>query len=115
MAGSRFVVRIMSEKSKELPTLIKKLRDLLPDCQVSVDRDKPNPTKKDRLEDAQSSFDDAKSTVEELKDELQEWHDNLPEQFQDGDKGSAIQDAVASLDDLISNMESCDFDAVEFP
>ncbi len=115
MAGSRFVVRIMSEKSKELPTLIKKLRDLLPDCQVSVDRDKPNPTKKDRLEEAQSSFEDSKSIVEELKDEMQEWHDNLPEAFQEGEKGSAIEDAVAALEDLISNMENCDFDVVEFP
>ncbi len=115
MAGSRFVVRIMSEKSKELPTLLKKMRELLPDCQVSVDRDKPNPTKRDRFEEAQSSFEDAKSAVEGLKDELQEWHDNLPEAFQEGEKGSAIEDAVAGLEDLISNMESCDFDAVEFP
>jgi hypothetical protein len=40
---------------------------------------------------------DAYSEAQSLRDELQEWYDNLPESFQNGDKGSALQDAVDAL------------------
>ena len=35
-----------------------------------------------------------------LREELQEWYDNLPEQFQDGDKGCELQDAISLLEDI---------------
>lgn len=38
------------------------------------------------------------SEMESIKDELQEWYDNLPENFQNGDKGSQIQEAVDTLE-----------------
>ena len=38
------------------------------------------------------------SAIEELKDELQNWYDNLPENFQNGDKGSALQDSISNLE-----------------
>lgn len=38
------------------------------------------------------------SQIEELKDELQSWYDNLPENFQNGDKGSQLQEAIDALE-----------------
>ncbi|MGE0294727.1 MAG: hypothetical protein AB7P97_20440 [Hyphomonadaceae bacterium] len=35
----------------------------------------------------------------QLRDELQEWYDNLPENFQSGDKGDQLQEAIGELDD----------------
>jgi len=36
--------------------------------------------------------------IEELKDEIQSWYDNLPENFQNGDKGSQLQEAIDALE-----------------
>jgi hypothetical protein len=57
------------------------------------------------------------TAVEELKDECQEWYDNLPENFQNGDKGSTLQEAVNALENIESNLDSAgsDCDSVEFP
>lgn len=64
------------------------------------------------LSDAASS---AQSDTEELRDELQEWYDNLPENFQNGDKGSQLQEAIGYLDDAANSMEEPDLDADEMP
>lgn len=47
---------------------------------------------------------DAFDIFEELNDELQNWYDNLPENFQNGDKGSQIQEAT----DVLSNLSTPD-------
>lgn len=69
-----------------------------------------------RLDAAYALVGDAATQVEELKDELQSWYDNLPENFQQGDKGEALQTAIdqlesiqQSFDDLASNQECVDF------
>jgi len=49
---------------------------------------------------AGSLISDAYSELECLKDELQDWYDNLPPQFQDGDKGSILQDSISSLENF---------------
>lgn len=36
--------------------------------------------------------------AEAIKDELQGWYDNLPENFQNGDKGDELQNAVSELE-----------------
>lgn len=58
---------------------------------------------------------DAKSAVEELKDELQEWYDNLPENFQNGEKGEALQSAIDEIDGAsIDNLSTPEMsDAIE--
>lgn len=38
------------------------------------------------------------SEIESIKDELQEWYDNLPENFQNGSKGEALQEAISALE-----------------
>lgn len=43
---------------------------------------------------------DAFSDLESLKDEMQEWYDNLPDNFQDGDKGSEIQETIDALENI---------------
>jgi hypothetical protein len=42
----------------------------------------------------------AEGEAESLKDELQEWFDNLPENFQQGDKGSQLEEAVSALESV---------------
>lgn len=41
---------------------------------------------------------EAYSEFSTLRDELQEWYDNLPENFQNGDKGSEVQEAIDQLE-----------------
>lgn len=38
------------------------------------------------------------SEIESIKDELREWYDNLPENFQNGSKGEALQEAISALE-----------------
>lgn len=69
-----------------------------------------------RLGEAESQISEAKSTAEELKDECQEWYDNLPENFQNGDKGSQLQECIDALDSLIQNLEEAEGNcSVDFP
>jgi hypothetical protein len=44
----------------------------------------------------------AVSDLSTLRDELQEWFDNLPENFQNGDKGSQLEEAIGELDEADS-------------
>jgi hypothetical protein len=47
-----------------------------------------------------SLMDDAFSEFESLKEELESWYENLPEQFQQGDKGNMIEEAMNTLDQI---------------
>jgi len=59
--------------------------------------------------------------LEYLKDELQEWFDNLPENFQQGDKGSQLEEAISNLEyiseldipDEISSTETVHYPALK--
>lgn len=69
-----------------------------------------------RLSEAEGEISNAKSTAEELRDECQEWYDNLPENFQNGDKGSQLQEAIDALESLIQSLEDAEGNcSVEFP
>jgi hypothetical protein len=39
------------------------------------------------------------SELSQLRDELQDWYDNLPENFQSGEKGSQLEEAIGELDE----------------
>lgn len=41
--------------------------------------------------------------LETLRDEEQDYFDNMPESFQAGDKGTAADNAVTSLDDALNS------------
>jgi hypothetical protein len=54
--------------------------------------------------------------LEELKDELEEWYSNLPDNFQNGDKGDMLQEAIVELDGAIECVEeasNCELDERE--
>lgn len=51
------------------------------------------------------AIEEALSIAEELRDELQDWYDNLPESFQNGDKGSELQEAIDQMEEAISALE----------
>lgn len=93
----------------------KHIKDKYPNAYISVERKEPAESRADRLNEAESLTQDAKSIVEELRDELQEWHDNLPDNFQQGDKGSQLEDAVQELETIIDALDGIDFGSVSFP
>lgn len=69
-----------------------------------------------RLGEAEGMISNAKGVAEELRDECQEWYDNLPENFQDGDKGSQLQECIDTLDSLIQSLEEAEGNCgAEFP
>ena len=45
----------------------------------------------------QGLIEDAYGEFSSLAEELQDWYDNLPEQFQDGEKGEQLQEAIDQL------------------
>lgn len=82
---------------------------------VQVTDNTPPKSRTDRYSAAQSQVSNAKSDAEGLKDELQEWFDNLPENFQSGDKGDTIQNAISQLEEFIDQCEQAEGVDVEFP
>lgn len=60
--------------------------------------------------------------LETLRDELQDWYDNLPENFQSGEKGSQLEEAISNLDDasgfdagILTETGDTDADAPKYP
>lgn len=53
---------------------------------------------KQQSTDIESAVSDAYSGMDELKDELQGWYDNLHENFQNGSKGEALQEAINTIE-----------------
>jgi hypothetical protein len=49
-----------------------------------------------------SAFD----TFENLAGEMSDWYSNMPENFQNGDKGSAVEEAQQQLEDLTNDTDS---------
>lgn len=49
----------------------------------------------------------------EIRDEWQEKYDNASENWQEGEKGQALEEAIGNLDDLITNLEFADDAKVE--
>lgn len=68
-----------------------------------------------RFEDAQTLVSQAKDEFETLRDELQEWYDNLPENFQQGSKGEALQEAIQELENAIEGCGTAEDTVVNFP
>lgn len=60
-----------------------------------------------------NAAEDAKGILEGLRDELQEWYDNLPENFQNGDKGQALEEAIGNLDSAIDSINDAPEEAVD--
>lgn len=54
--------------------------------------------------DADSLVADAFSIFETLGEEIRGWYDNLPESFQQGEKGSTLDDTATELEDIAANV-----------
>lgn len=74
-----------------------------------------NPSRAERLAQAESLIEEGRSIIEELKDEIDNWKDNLPENLQGSDKYEQLEGCSYSLEEIVGNIEQCDFSSVEFP
>lgn len=110
---ARYTVKLTVEADR-IDTLRKQVEKSFPEAMTQVEKINLSPSRADRLAEAAGAADNARSIIEELKDEMENWRDSLPENLQGGDKASQIEDAVSALEDLQSNLESCEF-SVEFP
>lgn len=111
---ANYTVKLTVEAGR-IDALQAKLKRMFPEASAYVDKVKRNPSRADRLSEAESYVEDAKSVVGELKGEMENWRDTLPENLQSSDKATQIDDAISNLEELESNLEQCDFSSIEFP
>jgi DNA-directed RNA polymerase subunit RPC12/RpoP len=67
-------------------------------------------------EDYGCDEDTAQSIADELsniRDETQDSFDNMPEGLQEGDTGQLLQERIDCLDDVISELESIDYESIK--
>ena len=64
-----------------------------------------NKERRKEIARAAAMIDEAKGILESCRDEEQEYYDNMPESFQDGEKGSAAQEAIDALEEAVSSLE----------
>lgn len=97
-------------------SVVKKLKDLYGEgVYINVTKIDDSPSRAARLSEAESKFNDAKEAVQELKEEIDNWKEGLPENLQGSDKASSLEECADALDTIVNDMESVDFDVVEFP
>lgn len=100
----------------KLASVKKKLREQFGEAaSARVSKVEHPKSRADRLAEAEGMASDAKSTCEDLRDEVQQWFDSLPENFQMGDKGTALEECARSIDEIIDALASIDFSSVSFP
>lgn len=113
------VTRKKSVTKKKVAAFVEKVKELGQEMGLTVELKIPETgsSRADRLQAAMSDVENAATEVESLKDELQEWYDNLPESFQNGDKGTALQEAIDSLESLQDDLGNAKdaADGIEFP
>lgn len=61
-----------------------------------------------RLNKHQEELAQCREDIERIKSFEEEKYDNLPESFQDGQKGSDIQDAIDKLESIYENLDETD-------
>lgn len=74
-----------------------------------------NPSRADRLADANEAKSMAQEILSELADELEERRDNFPENLQSGDKFSQVETAADALRQAADDIENVDLDSIEMP
>jgi len=112
----RIEVHQKRAKLEKVERLVKEvIKKEYPEATVSVTRQEPASSRADQFDEAVSYASDAHSTAEGLRDELQDWFDNLPEAFQQGDKGSELEEAISSLDEFIEACDNAENVSVDFP
>ena len=61
---------------------------------------------RDKLDGLPELLSELAQEVEDIHDEEQDYLDNMPEGLRAGDKGSAAEDAVSSLNDAFQNIQA---------
>lgn len=104
---------------KKMDAFVEKVKELAAGVGLEVELKIPakGTSRADRLNESMESVRDAIGEVECLKDELQAWFDNLPENLQGGDKGSALEEAISSLETLQDSLDNAvsESESIEFP
>ena len=108
---------IIQEKGLRKKALVEKLAHVFsePHQRVRVNREELPVSRVDRFQHAKALVEEAKDEIESLRDEMQEWFDNLPENFQVGEKGETLEEAVQELEGMIGSLEEAEYVEVEFP
>jgi uncharacterized protein Yka (UPF0111/DUF47 family) len=65
--------------------------------------------------EAQTLIEDAATEFAILQEELQDWFDNMPENLQESTKASQLNDAIETLEDVLSSAQEIVETDVEFP
>ena len=86
-----------------------------PGEEVRCDRIDFNPSRTDRLEEAATMVESARLIVEELQQEMENWYDSIPDNLRSGEKANEVEEAKDALENLLSEVESLNFDDVNFP
>lgn len=84
------------------------------DVSAQVTKIERQPSRTDRLSEAESWVSDAKSVVEDLRSEMQDWKDNIPESLQSGPKGDEIDECIGELEEIEGALDGVNF-SVSFP
>lgn len=63
-----------------------------------------NAARRKQLEKAAELVAEATDIIEGVRDEEQEAFDNLPQSLQDGERGSAMQEAIDALENAVSSL-----------
>ncbi len=64
-----------------------------------------NKARRKEINRARDLLAEARAIVEAVKEEEQEAKDNLPESIADGEKGSAMEEAIDKLEEVASSLE----------
>lgn len=71
-----------------------------------------NKERRKRIEAIMDALSQAYGELEELRDEEDEAYDNLPENFQEGSRGEAMQEAIDNMETALAAVEEAK-DALE--
>lgn len=113
MANYRVVLTV---SDKRLDAVKKQIAQHFPNEAASVAKLGDSSSRQSRLDEAKQMVEDAVCIVEELQQEMQDWYDNMPENFQNGDKGSEVEEEAQNLESLKDELEGIDWDsASNFP
>lgn len=85
------------------------------DVSAQVKKIERQPSRPDRLNDAECMVSDAKSIVEDLRGEIEEWKDNMPDSLRNGDKYGELEECQSALEELENALDTIDFASVSFP
>ena len=115
MARWKITIQGKAIRKASVEKLAEKLKAEFDGASILVSDDSLPESRSERFGAAMSLVSDGQSECESLRDELQDWKDNLPENLQNGSKADEIEEAISSLENIISELESVSGEDVSFP